>query len=41
MSSFDAEEEKRLVICLKFISENPKVKIITLAQKHYVLYNKL
>jgi hypothetical protein len=31
MSSFDAEEEKRLAICLKSISENPKVKIATLA----------
>jgi hypothetical protein len=31
MSSFDAKEEKRLVICLKFISENPRVKMATLA----------
>jgi hypothetical protein len=31
MSSFDAKEEKRLAICLKSISENPKVKITALA----------
>jgi hypothetical protein len=31
MFSFDAKEEKRLVICLKFISENPRVKITALA----------
>jgi hypothetical protein len=41
MSSFDAKEEKRLVICLKSIFENPRVKIATLARKHRVLYNKL
>jgi hypothetical protein len=41
MSSFDAEKEKRLVICLKSISENPKVKIAALARKHRVLYDKL
>jgi hypothetical protein len=31
MSSFDTKEEKQLVIYLKFISENPKVKIAALA----------
>jgi hypothetical protein len=30
MSSFDAKKEKRLVICLKFIFENPKIKITVL-----------
>jgi hypothetical protein len=41
MSSFNTKKEKRLAIYLKSISENPKVKITTLARKHYVLYNKL
>ena len=41
MSSFDAEEEKRLAICLKSISENPRVKIAALARKHRVSYDKL
>jgi hypothetical protein len=31
MSSFDAKKEKRLIIYLKFIFKNPKVKITTLA----------
>jgi hypothetical protein len=31
MSSFDAEKEKQLAICLKFISENLRVKIAALA----------
>jgi hypothetical protein len=31
MSSFDAKEEKRLVICLKSIFENLRVKIAALA----------
>jgi hypothetical protein len=41
MPSFDAEEEKRLAICLKSISENPGVKIAALARKHRVSYDKL
>jgi hypothetical protein len=41
MSSSDDEEEKRLVICLKSISKNLRVKIAALAQKHRVLYDKL
>jgi hypothetical protein len=41
MSSFNAEKEKRLAICLKSISENPRVKIATLARKHRVSYDKL
>jgi hypothetical protein len=41
MSSFDAKEEKRLAICLKSISENPRVKIAALARKRRVLYDKL
>jgi hypothetical protein len=41
MSSFDAKKEKQLAIYLKFISENPKVKITTLARKHHVSYDKL
>jgi hypothetical protein len=41
MFSFDAKEEKRLVICLKSISENLRIKIAALAQKHRVSYDKL
>ena len=41
MSLFDAEEEKRLAICLKTISENLIVKMTALARKHRVSYDKL
>jgi hypothetical protein len=34
MSFFDAKEEKRLAICLKTISENPRVKMVALARKN-------
>jgi hypothetical protein len=41
MFSFNAKEEKRLVIYLKSISKNPRVKITVLARKHRVSYDKL
>ena len=41
MSSYNAYKEKRLAACLKIIAKNPRIKQKALAQKYYVLYNKL
>ena len=41
MSSFDAEEEKRLLICLDIVQTNPGTKLAKLAREKRVSYDKL